>query len=659
MDIFEINLHAIAAKDPPLAERIRGAAAEGVTLEETRSGDRTFRYRGRYFHSRYDPWKEAGSQAKDILGRNSDWVILFGLGCGYLLRTLLREGKSKVIVYEPSVEILKGVLKGMDLSEALGGEDVRVCLDVDSLVNFVRSAVEGIDDIVGYQTIPYRQAFAGELDLYMRKVRNAHTTNAVGVSTEINSFLKWNENYCSNVRVFIEYPPIDVLKDALKGVPMIIAGAGPSLKKNANLLKEAKGKSVIVSAITAYKPLLKYGVVPDFVIAAEKVDLPEYFTYGEEDGKIRLILGDVSHPEMFRRAVKGKFLYYNAFNRLSFEQARFWGTDYFPSSGGSVTTSAFDMGFMFGCDPIIFVGQDLAYGDDGRTHAPGGVYIEQNTRFDDAAGKASIEESYVSREMTVKEGKSTVDLLWLKGLDGKPVASRFDWVTFHQWFEKRMQDVRGEGYTQKVINATEGGAYIEGMEHMTLKDALSRHLGGDVPLEEIISSRESSRPLADVESARSSFKKMASGFRAIYRLSLEIVRETETLSGHFARMGMSAELLKNVRRIRRLEERLFERTRDAVFIWALLSAHTYRLKEFLREGGGGGAADKFGRDVEMTAATYRKVAETCKAFLPFLSGALKALEDAAPAGGAIGGDARPYGGKGGCEKENCCGQCRH
>ena len=178
MDIFERNLHAIEAKDRTLSDMLMIPGGEATAFEETRSGDLTFRYKDLYFHSRYDPWKEALSQAREVLKKKSDWVVLFGLGCGYLLKTLVKKGKKKIIVFEPGVEILKGVMRRVDLSGELALKDVHLCVNAGSVVSKVRDEVEGIDDLIGYQALPYRQAFHAELKEYIERVRNANTTKA-------------------------------------------------------------------------------------------------------------------------------------------------------------------------------------------------------------------------------------------------------------------------------------------------------------------------------------------------------------------------------------------------------------------------------------------------------------------------------------------------
>lgn len=620
--MFEKNLKAIEAKDRKLADLLRSPGCEKIGLEGTRDGNFTFKHNGIYFHSRYNPVKEAEAQAKDLISKKPDWIILFGLGCGYLLKELVGAEKDRIIVFEPEIKILKAVLENIDLSPELSSENVFLCADADSVASKVRGCVDGMDNLVCYQSNPYVQAFSAELKEFTNKVRNAHTTNKVGISTQIDSCKLWIDNYFGNVKAFGKYPPIDTLKDAFKGVPLVIAGAGPSLKKNAHLLRELKGKALIIAAVTAYKPLLKFGVVPDFVIAAEKVDLPEYFTYGKEDMKTRFILGEVSHPNMFGRDVKGKFVYFNAYNGLSLEQAKFWGSAYFPSSGGSVTTSAFDIGLMFGCDPVIFVGQDMSFGD-GRTHVPGGVYVSQDVRIDTDKNEIVIEEDYVTPEMTERRIKNKFPLLWLKGLDGKPVASKYDWVTFHQWFEKHMDYLRETGSHVRVINATEGGAYIEGMEHATLKEAISG-INEEKSIEAVITEAERDRKDPDRKSLSASFRRMEESLRSIRAASGEIVKEAKSALKSFKASGMNAELIKNVEKIKKLEEKLFKKAESAGFLWEAVVSFTYVLKEYQRDIESEDTSAQFYKDLTTIIESYGRINEACKMYIPVLKEAEKA-----------------------------------
>lgn len=611
MEILKANLDIIAAKNRPLAERLGLYAGESVAVERAKSGGATFRMNGMLFHSAYNPEKEAASQAGEIISKKPDWVLLFGLGAGHLLKALVDMGAKNVLVYEPSMEILTGVLATVDLSAVLAAENVRLYGDTASFIIKMRE-LDGFDTLLSYSTTPYKTAFPQLLIDFTTKVNNAHTTNKVCIVTDIDSRETWVANYFENIKSLPQCRPIGSLAGAFKGVPMIIAGAGPSLQKNAHLLKEAKGKAIIVAAITAYKPLLNFGVVPDFIIASEKVDLPEYFTHGEEDRQTRLILAEVSHPGMFERDVKEKFVFFNPYINLSRAHAPLWGSSYLPSVGGSVTTAAFDMGVMFGCDPITLVGQDLCFGENS-THVPGGVYIAQDVKIDREKGSVSIEEDYV----TLKDkAKSSFDLHWLKGLDGRPVPSKFDWVTFHQWFEHYVASLKKKGSTVRVINATEGGAYIEGMEHTTLRQVLDTYVKNDVQLDEIIGLAIASGNRPDLAALAASVDQMHKGLKEIGRIADAITREVSSLKREMGRGGQIA-AAKMVAKVKRLEDELFLETEKSPFIWDTLMASICELKEYLR-GESAAGSQGIEKDIEAVYQAYAKVSQASAKFIPSL-----------------------------------------
>ncbi|MBI5643157.1 MAG: motility associated factor glycosyltransferase family protein [Deltaproteobacteria bacterium] len=617
MSIFDKNLLSIGLKDKALSDRLR-SLDKWVETEEAKNREHTFKYGGIYFHSRYDPAKEASVQAEEIASKKTDWVLLFGLGCGYLLKALLEKGQKKVMVFEPSEEILAGVLRNIDLSEELSLDGVFLLTDMVAFISNLRSSAEGFDNLLCFSPTPYRLTFPAELRDFTNRVNNAHTTSKVGIKTDLVSRLDWIENYLENVRHFPETPLVDDLRDRFKGKPMVIVGAGPSLKKNAHLLREFKGKAVIMAAVTAYKPLLKFGVIPDFVIASERVDLPEYFTSGDEDRQTRLILAEVSHPKMFEREVLGKLVYFSPSISFSREHARLWGSSYFPNMGGSVTTAALDMGIMLGCSPIVFIGQDLCFGDN-ETHVGGGVYVAQNVRIDKEKGLITIEDEYINDKQTY-----VYDLQWLKGLNGAQVPSKYDWTTFHQWFEAYMLSLRRSGSPVKVINATEGGAYIEGMEHSTLKEVLAGYIRDGLDIDKIVREAKEARTKTDYPALIESFTQMKKSLGVIRKTAQGIFKEVRGARTELKRNGLTLGLKKHADRIKALEEDVFRESENARFIWEALIENTYKLKQYLRDEGETSATG-FEKDLDAIEASYKRIDEICQRFGPKLEGAASVL----------------------------------
>ncbi len=611
--IFEKNLECIEKKNKKLHKALC-ECKDAVELEKTRSGDYTFRFRNRYFHSRHDPWKEARQQLEEVSSRKHDILCLFGLGCGYLLRLVAEKPPSKIILYEPDMIILKGVLKKIDLSGVLASSNIFIYGDIDDVASHIAKRTEGTEDILSYQPPVYIQCFPEKLIEYTNKIRNAQISNICEIQTDIISRLDWIENYLKNMPNIIRYPVIDKLLGRFKGVPLVIVGAGPSLRKNIHLLKDIKGKALMIAAVTAHRILLGHGIAADMVIAAEKIDMSEYFTGTDEEKKIRLILPELVYPGTFDKDVKGKFVYFSSFLELGRAHARYWGSEFLPDIGGSVTTAALSMGIVFGCNPIVFIGQDLSYSADRLSHAPGGVYEIQEINIDEENGTIHVRNKYINADARIpKEFK----LLWLKGVDGKPVPSKSDWVTFHQWFEDYMRYLSHTKPDVKVMNATEGGAYIKGMEHMPLKEVMDRYITEDAGIEDRIRKAEKEPPRRDLKGLLDSFQKMLRSLKDISQLARNIMGEAKYVKERSMTSGISISFKDNIKRLKRFESRLFKRSEDARFLWEALVAYTYKLKEELKEEEED-LQKEFIKNLDTVIQSYENVNRMAKRFIPRL-----------------------------------------
>ncbi|MBI2399733.1 MAG: motility associated factor glycosyltransferase family protein [Deltaproteobacteria bacterium] len=252
-------------------------------------------------------------------------------------------------------------------------------------------------------------------------------------------------------------------------------------------------------------------------------------------------------------------------------------------------------------------------------------------KIDRENGKVSIEEDYV----TLKDkARSKFDLLWLKGLDGKPVPSKFDWVTFHQWFENYAAFLKSEGFAVRMINATEGGAYIEGMEHTALAEVIEKYVKNEIRLEDIIAQAVAKRTSPDLPLIALSIDEMHKGLKEIGRIADAINREVSQLKKELGREGGTLEAGRKAARVKRLEEELFKAAESSPFIWETLMASICELKEYLR-GDADAGSKGIEKDIEAIQTAYGKLAKGCAKFLPVLTRAVASLKPATAAGPAI------------------------
>ena len=148
-----------------------------------------------------------------------------------------------------------------------------------------------------------------------------------------------------------------------RDIPTFIVGAGPSLDKNIDELKRAKGKGFIIACDTAVRPLLAHGIVPDLYVLVDGLK-PVHLIKAEGTETIPL-LTSVTATYGFLDQNKAIKIFYNEnellVNKLFYQNGKSLAT---MPCGGSVATSAFAFAYLIGMKNIVLVGQDLALTGD-------------------------------------------------------------------------------------------------------------------------------------------------------------------------------------------------------------------------------------------------------------------------------------------------------
>jgi len=245
------------------------------------------------------------------------------------------------------------------------------------------------------------------------------------------------------------------------GNPCIIVSAGPSLSRNIDKIKAMKGRAVIIAVQTSLKPLMQRGIVPDFVTSLDFHEMSRKFYENAGDLRDVHLVAEPKASEAVIDHYPGPVsLLHNAWAELLVGEklAARDGLD----AGATVAHLAFYLANYLGCDPIIFVGQDLAF--TGHVFYIPGVEIHQAWR------------SEINRfnTMELKEwdriARNGPILQKVQGVDGTTLYTDELLFTYLEQFEK---DIAGVSST--VLNATQGGAAIRGAMPISLEQACERY----------------------------------------------------------------------------------------------------------------------------------------------------------------------------------------
>ncbi|PKL42487.1 MAG: hypothetical protein CVV41_13120 [Candidatus Riflebacteria bacterium HGW-Riflebacteria-1] len=467
-NFYSRNMKILRKRMPVLEKALdmsRGSDCEYIA-DEAKSGAMTLAIKQNdklhQVHSRYDPEREAKQQVSGMNMVNPKIIIVLGLGLGYHIRACLEEFKEAnlfVVVIERDIEALRSALKHADMSDLLNSEKIRWVIGVP-----VEEGYAVLNDMIKQAGITF-QLFLKTLQIFnhpvIDKVHGDYHKHMLKCFREAAHAIIFNygncpedsmigvENIMKNLATIIKNPGVKDLYGAFKGKPGIIVSTGPSLDKNIRELGEVVDKALIIAADSALKSLLSHNITPHAAVSLERImNVAKMFEELPSDYKEKIWLAatPVIRKEAYDAWPGATFITYRAFAHFDWINMP-KGT---LNVGPSCSNMAFKILEACGCDPIILVGQDCAFKSAEKTHA---------------------ENAPAVTNLRLKEK----DLIKVKGNYEEFVYTNQIYDMFRKAF---VTDV--SGYRGTCINATEGGAYIEGTKVMPLREAIDKYCKTEV-----------------------------------------------------------------------------------------------------------------------------------------------------------------------------------
>jgi hypothetical protein len=420
-------------------------------------------------HSLFDPLKESKRAVDSFKTGRSSIILVSGLALGYHVSELaVHYPQHHIIVLELSKEVAHHAKKVHPQIE----EQCSIIHQMDELPqffeNFDITTFRGIAHFIHKPSVTIDPDFYHELETSIKQYLNSKLSDTM---TRFEFEQTWLNNIFTNSSHLTSAIPVSAFFQSFTSIPGIIVSAGPSLRKNISQLKDAKEKALIVAVDTALKPLLTAGIEPHFVITldAQKHSLKHFS--GANTCSTLLIADMVSYPPILRdfygrRVLSSTAKYYTGSNGETNREVT-PGMKWFEEqgvntgdlqSGGSVATTAFDFLLNTGCNPIIFMGQDLAY--TGREiHCSGTHHNDSWLPITSRIKNLDTINQGVVRKRKIK---------YIPAWGGGTVIADFVFDLYRQWFEEGIAKI-----TPRVINASEGGGSIAGVEEVPLQRLLS------------------------------------------------------------------------------------------------------------------------------------------------------------------------------------------
>ncbi|EAJ0247250.1 motility associated factor glycosyltransferase family protein, partial [Campylobacter coli] len=374
-------------------------------------------------------------------------LYFYGFGNGILFKALLQnKNHQHIVVFEKDIEIIWIMFHILDFSNELQSARLMVLqtssLDIEFFSNFCSSKPFFQFSRIYFLELMshYYERFHEDILGLNKKLAENFKNSIVSYGNDPLDALQGIEQFVYNLPQMITHPSYKELLSKRKGISdtAIIVSTGPSLTKQLPLLKKYASKATIFCADSSYPILAKHGIKPDYVLSLERIPLTsEFFNndFGEFDKDIVFVCAGVVHPKTIEYLKNKTFIITQKI--LAFPYYINLKNFCYAAVGFSVAHMAYEFATHLSHKNIIFIGQDLAYAEDGFSHTKDYSNLDKH-------------EGHFQRD------KGKFQCLAYGG-NGKAESSEV-WTMFRFF----LQDTISRNIISTTYNCTEGGARIEG-----------------------------------------------------------------------------------------------------------------------------------------------------------------------------------------------------
>ncbi len=268
------------------------------------------------------------------------------------------------------------------------------------------------------------------------------------------------KNFIKNLGAVKSSFLVNKFKDKFKNKPAIILGAGPSLNYSYEKLKTLSNKALIIAGGSAITSLTNQNILPHLAVAIDP-NFEEFKRLKDAlSFEIPLLYSTRVNSGIFN-AFNGGLGYIkagiNSFFEVFLEHELKISGKYLKTKPDnmamSVTTICLSLAKLFGCNPIIIDGVDLAFSEN-KLYASS---IAKNNKLD-------RNQDEIGDEPKIVKDKNNQDIF-----------SNLKWKIERDWlsvFAKNSKSI-------KFFNATRSGLKIDNFEDITLETIEKKYLNED------------------------------------------------------------------------------------------------------------------------------------------------------------------------------------
>ncbi len=576
------NLELLAHRKPGLARAIRAAESDQVEIVTGPKGHSTVSENGVLLASAYDPIREGERLAVEIARQPVDLLVAVGFGLGHHLAAFREHNRCPMLVYEPSLARVRAALSVAPAHRWLDDDDLVVTADPEELrQQIARRYVPGLR-IEVYPHPSLLRLDPGAVQEAVDRVARVKDSIDVASATRQVMMQDWAEATVANARHLVQTPSLEVLKGSFEAKAAVICAAGPSLSKQLPVLREHRDRVLVIAIGQSLRALRGAGIEPDLVHMVDSQDVAHQLLEAGETRSLDLVIPPQTHASVFEVPVRRRWMAFQSSNPFGCWIGAQLGHRSFLPSGGTVVQCSVHLARELGCDPILLIGQDLAF-TDGQLYAAGSAYDQVGFRqtSDGRFEYTNVEGKLRALGRANPEQGMGGDLILVEGFDGGTVATNQAYASFLDHYRDIGATLRLEG--TDLVNCTEGGARIHGLRHAGFRETLEGFapLGLD-PAVIFAEAHEGARP--DPSRVVTALSRLRGDLRRLRADSHKALQRAEKAKKEIDRGARPARQLDLLKGFARVQRKLTERLARTSILDALVQRELYAVGSEMHKG---------------------------------------------------------------------------
>ncbi len=410
---------------------------------------------------------EPSSSGVPNIPQPAEQIVLLGVGYDDLLLRLWNTLQPRhFVIIEKEFHTLYHIFHQFDLTSLLTDHHVFWVFaasrhELEPQIEYVKTslAAHGFQLVKNPSIPPQDQPYYAMIHQELKRIIERESFH---LKARLSRGPMIQRNLITNLPLLVHSYSLDTVINLFPNIPAIITAAGPSLDHNVHELKNASSKALILSVDTAVRTLHNHGIEPHIVVTSDPspenakhlqdIKIPSHTAFAFSADTYYTI------PKQYAHLPHRIGILDNS-SRLSYWVREHGGYHTLMERPLHVAETAIRLALLMGCNPILFTGLDLALThSQGKTHSQG------------SALSSSIQ-SLTEKEaiITSPEGHSVKHAIThVQDYQGNPIPTLYSFKVYLE----RLHSLIEETPHIDWIDATEGGAKIEGTRSATLHEVL-------------------------------------------------------------------------------------------------------------------------------------------------------------------------------------------